>query len=286
MKNLLNATAFVALMCGVSLAQSTTPSSTDPGTPQSQAQPSAPQDSPQAQAPAGATSTAQGQTAHATRIAPGSVIPVQLTKTVDAKKAKTGDEVVAKVTMDMKTQSGEVLVPKDTKVIGHVTEAQPRNKEQKESQLAIAFDRAVTKDGNNMQVPMSIQAVIGQQQNQNDQSNTPAGRQQAAGVPSGAAPTGANGANGSSGSTGRSSGMGGTTQGPPPPPSAPGDGSPDTAGANGGQPPITAQTQGVIGISNLTLSPPSNGTQGSVMTSEKNNVKLESGTMLLLKVNQ
>ena len=189
MKNLLNATAFVALMCGVSLAQSTTPSSTNPGTPQSQEQPSAPQSSPQTQAPAGPTSTAQGQTAHATRIAPGSVIPVQLTKTVDAKKAKTGDEVVAKVTMDMKTQTGEVLVPKDTKVIGHVTEAQPRNKEQKESQLAIAFDRAVTKDGNNMQVPMSIQAVIGQQQNQNDQSNTPAGRQQAAGVPSGAAPT-------------------------------------------------------------------------------------------------
>jgi hypothetical protein len=285
MKNLLNATAFVALMCGVSLAQSTTPSSTNPGTPQSQGQPSAPQNSPQTQAPAGATSTAQGQTAHATRIAPGSVIPVQLTKTVDAKKAKTGDEVVAKVTMDMKTQTGEVLVPKDTKVIGHVTEAQPRNKEQKESQLAIAFDRAVTKDGNNMQVPMSIQAVIGQQQNQNDQSNTPAGRQQAAGVPSGAAPTGASGANGSSGSTGKSSGMGGT-QAPTPSPSATAGDTAETAGANGGQPPITAQTQGVIGISNLTLSPPANGAQGSVMTSEKNNVKLESGTMLLLKVNQ
>jgi hypothetical protein len=42
----------------------------------------------------------------------------------------------------------------------------------------------------------------------------------------------------------------------------------------------------VIGISNLTLAPPSNGTQGTVMTSDKNNVKLESGTMLLLKVNQ
>jgi hypothetical protein len=187
--------------------------------------------------------------------------------------------------MDMKTQTGEVLVPKDTKVIGHVTEAQPRNKEQKESQLAIAFDRAVTKDGNNMQVPMSIQAVIGQQQNQNDQSNTPAGRQQAAGVPSGAAPTGANGANGSSGSTGKSSGMGGT-QAPTPSPSATAGDTAETAGANGGQPPITAQTQGVIGISNLTLSPPSNGAQGSVMTSEKNNVKLESGTMLLWKVNQ
>jgi len=72
---------------------------------------------------------------------------VLLTKTIDAKKAKKGDEVVAKVTQDMKTTSGEVLVPKDTKVLGRVTKAQARNKEQKESEVAIAFDSAVTKDG-------------------------------------------------------------------------------------------------------------------------------------------
>jgi hypothetical protein len=43
----------------------------------------------------------------------------------------------------------------------------------------------------------------------------------------------------------------------------------------------------VVGISNLTLSPPANNsTEGSVVTSEKNNVKLESGTMMLLRVNQ
>ena len=152
MKNLFKATALMALMCGVALAQNASPSPNS-GTPQPQAQPSTPQNSAQSATP--------GQ--HPTRIAPGSVIPVQLTKTVDAKKAKTGDEVVAKVTMDMKTQSGDVLVPKDTKVIGHVTEAQKREKDQKQSELGLAFDRAVTKDGNTMQMPMSIQAVIGQQ---------------------------------------------------------------------------------------------------------------------------
>ena len=87
------------------------------------------------------------------------MIPVQLTQTIDAKKAKPGDEVVAKVTMDLKTNSGEVIVPKDTKVVGHVTEAQARSKEQKESQVGIAFDRAVLKDGE-VSLPMSIQAVI------------------------------------------------------------------------------------------------------------------------------
>jgi len=51
-------------------------------------------------------------------------------------------------------------------------------------------------------------------------------------------------------------------------------------------PPINAQTRGVIGIPNMTLSTGSTGSQGSVLSSEKNNVKLESGTMLLLRVNQ
>jgi len=268
MKDLFKATACMALMCGVALAQSASPSPNS-GTPQAGAQTSAPQNSAQSATP--------GQ--HPTRVAPGSVIPVQLTKTVDAKKAKTGDEVVAKVTMDMKTQSGDVLVPKDTKVIGHVTEAQKREKDQKQSELGLAFDRAVTKDGNTMQMPMSIQAVIGQQQpNQQSEANTPAGKEQAAGVPSGAAPTGATG--------GKSSG----TTPPAPSPSASGAGAGadtgDNQAANGGRPPITAQTQGVIGISNLTLAPASNGAQGTVMTSDKNNVKLESRTMLLLKVNQ
>jgi hypothetical protein len=268
MKNLFKATAFMALICGVALAQNASPSPNS-GTPQPQTQSSSPQNSAQSATP--------GQ--HPTRVAPGSVIPVQLTKTVDAKKAKTGDEVVAKVTMDMKTQSGDVLVPKDTKVIGHVTEAQKREKDQKQSELGLAFDRAVTKDGNTMQMPMSIQAVIGQQQpNQQSEANTPAGREQAAGVPSGAAPTGATG--------GKSSG---TTPPAASPSASDAGGAADTGGnqaANGGRPPITAQTQGVIGISNLTLAPASNGTQGTVMTSDKNNVKLESGTMLLLKVNQ
>jgi|SRR5579864_6447767 len=272
MKNLFKATAFMALMCGIALAQSASPSPNS-STPQPPAQASTPQNSAQSATP--------GQ--HPTRVAPGSVIPVQLTKTVDAKKAKTGDEVVAKVTMDMKTQSGDVLVPKDTKVIGHVTEAQKREKDQKQSELGLAFDRAVTKDGNTMQMPMSIQAVIGQQQNQQSEANTPAGREQAAGVPSGAAPTGA-ATTGTAG--GKSSGM----TPPAPSPSASDAGAAaDTGGnqaASGGRPPITAQTQGVIGISNLTLAPAPNGTQGTVMTSDKNNVKLESGTMLLLQVNQ
>lgn len=277
MKNLFRPAAFVALVCGVAMAQSTTPSTANQSP--SPAQPSAGQSSPQSnQGPANASPNTASSSARPTRVAPGSVIPVQLTKTVDAKKAKAGDQVVAKVTMDMKTQSGDVLVPKDTKVIGHVTEAQARSKQQKESELGIAFDHAVTKDGNNLQMPMSIQAVIGQQNNNNDnqqsESAGPAGAPSSGGTPAASA-----------GGTARAGGMNGTASNAPAQPSAPAGGENEPANSGGSMPRITANTQGVIGISNLTLSPPSNG-QGSVMTSEKKNVKLESGTMLLLKVNQ
>jgi hypothetical protein len=53
------------------------------------------------------------------------------------------------------------------------------------------------------------------------------------------------------------------------------------------QPQITDKTSGVIGISDLKLdSASTTPNQGSVLTSEKNNVKLESGTLMLLRVNQ
>src|SRR5579862_8479621 len=223
--------------------------------------------------PAASGEPSPAQTAKAPRIAPGSVIPVQLTKTVDAKKAKTGDEVVAKVTQDMKTQTGEVLVPKDTTVTGHVTEAQARSKQEKESELAIAFDHANLK-GEDVQLPMSIQAVIGPQNNAN---SAPGGNDAGAAAPS------AGGSPSSSPSSGRQ-GMGGSQPSAPPAPgpeSMPSSGS--TQSGKGAYPPINAQTQGVIGVPNVTLSSEQNGTKGPVMSSEKNNVKLESGTMLLLK---
>ncbi len=158
MKTVLTSMFSCALMLGIATAQnSAAPPSASPAS-QPQTSISAP--------PAQPMAPESSDPAPPMRIAAGSVIPVSLTKTIDAKKAKTGDEVVAKVTADLKTSSGEMLVPKDTKVVGRVTEAQPRNKEQKESVIGIAFDRAVMKNGSEMQMPMSIQAIIGPQNNQ------------------------------------------------------------------------------------------------------------------------
>jgi len=222
------------------------------------------------------TPPSSGQTL---RVAPGSVIPAELTKTIDAKKAKPGDEVIAKVTQDMKAQNAEVIVAKDTKIVGHITAAQAHTKEQKESELGIAFDHAVMRDGNIAPLPMSIQAII-----------APAALNPGNGGNAAAAETGQPSAPPSSrtmsgNDTGRPSGMGN----PPPAPgsSAPGGELPnEISSAASAHQPITGETRGVVGISNLTLTAGSNASQGSELTSEKGNVKLESGTLLLLRVSQ
>src|ERR1700686_489538 len=259
-----------ALLCAA-FAQSEPPSAQNPSAPaaQPEAQPPASQPAQSGQAP----STA-GQATAQRRIAPGSVILVQLTKTIDAKKAKTGGPIVAKVTMDMTTSTGEVLVPKDTKVMGHITEAQARTKEQKESQLGIAFDRAVLKDGE-VPLPMSVQAVIAPPSNNTNGGESDQGASAPAVGGSAASPM----------SGGRNGGTGQTQTGGTPPSAAPSEGTGASQG-NGAHPPINGNTQGVVGISNLKLEPGQSAVQGSVLSSEKNNVKVESGTTLLLKVNQ
>lgn len=268
MKTILISAALMAALAGATaLAQS--PSATDPRTTQASPQSAGPAQSQTAPRTSSSTTAAA-----APRIAPGSVIPVQLTKTIDAKKAKPGDAVVAKVTMDLKTNSGEVLVPKDTKVTGHVTEAQARSKDQKESQVGIAFDHAALKDGS-VALPMSIQAVIAPTNNENSGS----GVDQGPAASGGSAPTSPMGA-------GRNGGMSGSGQAQastPSPNAVPTTGT-DTQQSNA-RPQINGNTQGVVGISGLKLDAGQNPTQGSVLSSEKNNVKVESGTMLLLKVN-
>lgn len=83
---------------------------------------------------------------------------VELIKAVDARKAKPGDEVVAKVTQVVKSDD-KVVLPKGSKVMGKVTQAQGRAKGQDESQLGLAFDSAVLKDGMEVPISFAIQAV-------------------------------------------------------------------------------------------------------------------------------
>jgi hypothetical protein len=76
----------------------------------------------------------------------GSILYAELTKTVDAKKAKAGDPVNAVLVADVLAH-GKVVVRRNVKLLGHVTEAQVHSKEVPESRLGIVFDKIITKSG-------------------------------------------------------------------------------------------------------------------------------------------
>jgi hypothetical protein len=75
---------------------------------------------------------------------PGTVLYVELSKTVDAKKAKAGDVVTAQFLADV-VSHGKILFRRETRLVGHVTEAQPHTKDVPESRLGIVFDKVLPK---------------------------------------------------------------------------------------------------------------------------------------------
>jgi hypothetical protein len=121
---------------------------------------------------------------------------------------------------------------------------------------------------------MSIQAIIAPP-NSNNNNNDNAGPPQTSSMPSGG---------GATPSGGRGAGMGGGGTSQATATTSTGD-VPASQSAGSTRPAITGNTQGVVGISDLQLAKAANATDGSVVSSEKNNVKVESGTLMLLKVN-
>src|SRR6266852_2647189 len=79
-------------------------------------------------------------------LADGAAMNATLSQPVDTKKNKPGDEVTAR-TMQATKSEGKVVVPKGSKLIGHITECKQRSKEEKESALGIVFDKAILKNG-------------------------------------------------------------------------------------------------------------------------------------------
>jgi len=86
-----------------------------------------------------ATATTQGQSAE---IQNGTKISAELMSNVDARKAKPGDEVEARVTKNVK-QHGKTVVHKGDKLIGHVTNVQTAANGKAGSTLGVKFDQLV-----------------------------------------------------------------------------------------------------------------------------------------------
>jgi hypothetical protein len=72
----------------------------------------------------------------------GTNVSAQLLTTLNAKKVKPGQRVVARVTRNVK-QNGRTVIRKNSKLIGHVVSAQASGKGNAGSRLEVAFDRLV-----------------------------------------------------------------------------------------------------------------------------------------------
>src|SRR5258706_8399694 len=92
-------------------------------------------------------------------LAGGTVLNATLNSSVDSKKAKPGEQITAHTTEAVKSTDGRMILPKGTKLIGHVTQASARGNGQEQAMLAIQFDKAVLKDKQEMPLNVVIQAI-------------------------------------------------------------------------------------------------------------------------------
>jgi len=227
------------------------------------------------------------QVASSSGLQSGSTVQAELSKPVDCRKNKPGDEVTAKTTQDVKS-GGKVVLPKGSKIVGKVTQAQARAKGEDESNLGIAFDHAILKDGTQVPVSFAIQAIGNSQDAASaaaaDDSAAIAGDAggMATASGSGASRSGAAATRGTVGGVTSTAGSVVNTTG-----SAAGATlhTANATGANvtGG---LTSTSQGVVGMPGMTLSSvaSSSTTAGSVISSSSSNVRLDRGTRMLLKV--
>ncbi|MGC2745802.1 MAG: hypothetical protein WA672_21745 [Candidatus Angelobacter sp.] len=88
----------------------------------------------------------------------GSILYAELTKNVDANKAKIGDPVTAVLVADVLAH-GKIVVRHGSKLMGHVTEVQLHSKETPESRLGIVFDKAITKDSSEVPFQSLLLAI-------------------------------------------------------------------------------------------------------------------------------
>lgn len=115
-------------------------------------------------APAGPTQSAMqpctlpDQTPVSTPLASNTLITAQLSKSLDSRKNKLGDKVVAQTTMDILSH-GQIVLPRETRILGHITAVQSRGSDSPKSMIGIAFDCLLMKSGRQFFWQASLQAV-------------------------------------------------------------------------------------------------------------------------------
>jgi len=242
---------------------------------------------------ASAASTQNGQTNAS--LGSGAAINAELTTPLDSKKAKPGDRVAARTTEPAKS-NGKTVIPKGSKLVGHVTQASARAKGDSESALGIVFDKAILKNGQEVRLNVAIQALAsgpsavaanaGEDLAAAGSSGAYAGGSgRAVGGALGGVTSTAGGAAGTVTNTATSAGntAGGalnSTAHSAANVAAAGPGA--TGGLNAtGQ--LMSNSRGVFGMQGVNLNAATAGAaQGSVITSAGKNLRLDSGTQMLL----
>ncbi len=82
----------------------------------------------------------------------------ELEKKLDAKHARPGDPVVLKMT-DKATIANGVIIPKGSRIVGHVVEAAPAGKGSANSKVTLQFDKAQLKGGQTLAIRTVLQSV-------------------------------------------------------------------------------------------------------------------------------
>jgi hypothetical protein len=225
----------------------------------------------------------------------GSEMNATLSKPVDARNAKPGETVTATNDRDAKAPDG-TPIKRGSKLVGHVTNARPLDKSasagaEGESMLSVVFDKAILKDGREVPLNATIQAVSAAQSAAALDSNMGGTGMSGGGFGAGSVRGGGGLVRGAGGSVtgglgaagslagGVGSGVSGTAGGVA-------GGNLHSAGAIGGVSSsgmLTSGSRGVFGIDGLEFASSSFGSaQGSVITSSTRNVRLDGGTRMLL----
>jgi hypothetical protein len=195
-------------------------------------------------------------------LAAGTVILGAMSSGLDSKKAKAGDTFTARTTQALKSGDGRTIMPRGTKLQGHVTQAEARNKGGTASTLGLQFDKAILKDGTEIPLNVVVQAIAARSSGPID----PGTRESDAEMPK----------------TAQTSPMAGRT---PPPTTAPGGASGDAAGGGGGAsgPSLDARSRGAVGMKGITLDAAQAENRGvTVVSSNGKSVKLDDGVEVVL----
>lgn len=173
--------------------------------------------------------------------------PARVSKTLDSSKLKEGDSFEVETAGSFKLADG-TLVPKGSKISGHVIAAKARSKGDSDSTLTLAFDKLNIAGGKQVSLKGQLQAVY-----------PPAEESMGPNMATAGTSAGGSGAGANSGGVGLTNTTGGSN-----------------TESSGGQTVMDMKFNGIQGVHDLSL-------ENGVLTSKGKNVKLSGGLRLVVR---